>query len=99
MPRYANIDEYTDECLFRIGQRVRVEIAPDIWPIDEVLCNTGIVQKIKTRFMLTPKMRDFTYTVWLDGAYHKQWDKSMAIVNQHQISEVYHDDLNGRKSK
>ncbi len=89
MPRYANeMDEFVDECLFRVGQRVRVSIAPDVIPADEVGCNTGIVQNIKTRFLLTPKMRRFSYTVWLDGKYHNYFDGSMAVVFQNQLSEV-----------
>ena len=89
MARFANeIDEFVDECPFQIGERVRIVIAPDVIPADEVKCNTGIVQKIYTKFMLTPDMRKFVFTVWLDGEYHHYFTASVAVVNQHQVSKL-----------
>jgi hypothetical protein len=87
--RYTNhMEEFTEEVLFQVGERVKVIIAPDVIPADEVKCWTGVVRTIKTKFMLTANMRKFIYEVWLDGFYHNYWNKSTVVVNQEQLEKV-----------
>lgn len=87
--RYANhMDEFTDEVRFQVGERVRVRLAPDLIPEEEIECGTGVIRKILTKFMLTPKMRRLVYEVWLDGPYHRFVSGVAVIVNREQLEKV-----------
>ena len=82
------MDEFKDEVLFHVGERVKVRIAPDIIPAHEIGCATGVVRNIYTKFMLTPKMRKFTYEVWLDGPYHAYVGGAAVKVLQNQLEKI-----------
>ncbi len=86
---YTNyIDEFIDECKFRIGERVEVYVWEDVIPADEVMCRTGVIRNIRTRFMLTDKMRSFGFDVWLDARYHPMMESPLVKVFGHQIRKV-----------
>jgi hypothetical protein len=87
--RYTDhMDEFADEVRYQVGERVKVRVAPDLIPEEEIECGTGVVRKIYTKFMLTPKMRRFVYEVWLDGPYHPYVRGAAVAVNREQLEKV-----------
>ena len=58
-------EDYSKEVLFKVGQRVHVEL-PEV-PIEQRDVTTGIISAINTRFPTTPKMRKIRITVRFDG--------------------------------
>ena len=54
--------DYKDK--FWIGQRVRILGLPSP---DDVLCDTGIITRISTKFQRTPVLQTISYEVRIDG--------------------------------
>lgn len=57
--------DFSDEVLFKVGQRVHIEL-PDI-PKEQRDVTTGILIKVDTMFPLTPKHRRIKCTIRIDG--------------------------------
>lgn len=64
------IEDFSDECPFRVGQRVHVELKSI--PKAERHCEVGVITAIRTRFVLTPEMRAIRFLVVLDAPYVKK---------------------------
>lgn len=57
--------DFSDEVLFKVGQRVHLEL-PEI-PKEQRDVTTGILIKVNTMFPLTPKHRHIRCTIRFDG--------------------------------
>lgn len=77
---YAHFISEFDPPLFRIGQRVWVDVE---------YCDpfTAIVWKIDTQFTLTPKHRRFRYWIWLDEPATGIEVPERTMVDEDQLSE------------
>ena len=49
---------------FWVGQRVRIHNLP---APEDVLCDTGVITKISTKFVRTPDLQVIDYAVRIDG--------------------------------
>lgn len=49
---------------FWIGQRVKIHNLPTP---EDILCNTGVIVSIRTKFQRTPDLQTISYEVRIDG--------------------------------
>lgn len=64
------IEDFSDECPFRVGQRVHLELKNI--PKADRHCEVGVIKTIMTRFLYTPEMRSVKFQVVLDAPYVKK---------------------------
>ena len=50
---------------FWVGQRVKILNLP---PADDIICDTGVIKGISTRFERMPELRANSYDVRIDGS-------------------------------
>lgn len=81
---------------FYIGDRVKVRIATDVIPEEEINCDVGMVYGINLIHPSAPELHRIVYKILLDAPYgkviykkiHVQYDEGFNILQANQRIEL-----------
>ena len=81
---------------FYIGDRVKVRIATDVIPEEEINCDTGMVYEIRLYHPSAPELHRISYKILLDAPYgkvifkkiHVGYDEGFNIKQDNQSMEL-----------